>query len=481
VIYADRNNAANISAQGNGASLSGTVYAASASLSMGGNGSISISGRLIASSVDIQVSGKVGTGLSLVGTTTSVSDCWLYEDDVTGTSGATVSTGHALLTSACSGGSGITAFNYGSGGAATSSLTVTTSSLAGATAGQSGYSQTLTASGGTGAITWSLASGTLPAGLSLNTSTGVISGSVNAGATTTTFTVAATDSKAGSGTKSLTITISPAPSVTTSALAAATQGQFGYLQVLARTGGTGAVTWSITSGSLPAGLSLAPSTGAISGNVSGSATTQTFTVAATDLNGVSGTKVLPITVNVAPSVTTATLSGATKGQTGYSATLVASGGTTPDTWSISSGALPASLSLAASTGVISGNVDITATSQTFTVTVTDGNGVTGNRSLTITVSAISAPSVTTPSAGAPFKLRHGNNGTLTITGTGFQPGATVSIGGGHFVVTGAISVTGTTQITVPVQALSGSRGTGDLTVTNPDGGTVTSPGSMVNT
>jgi hypothetical protein len=292
----------------------------------------------------------------------------------------------------------------------------------------------------------------------------VISGSVNAGATTTTFTVAATDSKAASGTKSLTITISPAPSVTTSALAAATQGQFGYLQVLARTGGTGAVTWSITSGSLPAGLSLAPSTGAISGNVSGSATTQTFTV-----------------VNVAPSVTTATLSGATKGQTGYSATLVASGGTTPDTWSISSGALPASLSLAASTGVISGNVDITATSQTFTVTVTDGNGVTGNRSLTITVSAISAPSVTTPSAGAPFKLKHGNNGTLTITGTGFQPGATVSIGGGHFVVTGAISVTGTTQITVPVQALSGSRGTGDLTVTNPDGGTVTSPGSMVNT
>jgi hypothetical protein len=481
VIYADRNNASNISAQGNGASLSGTVYAASASLSMGGNGAVSISGRLIAASLDIQVSGRVGTGLSLVGTTSSVSDCWLSEDDVTGTSGATVSTGHALFALACGGGSGITAFNYGSAGAAGPSLAVTTSSLPSATAGQSGYAQTLTASGGTGAITWSIPSGTLPAGLTLNAGTGVISGSVAAGATTTTFTVAATDSRAASATRSLTITVNAAPSVGTSVLAAATRGQFGYLQVLASTGGTGGVTWSITSGSLPSGLSLAQSTGAITGNLSSGATTQTFTVAAADQNGVSGSRSLSITVNVAPSVTTTSLPGATRGQSGYTATLTAGGGTAPVSWSLTSGALPSSLSLAASTGVISGSVGAGATSQTFTVTVTDQNGVTGSASLSITVAATSTPAVAAPSAGSQFTLQHGNSGSLTITGTGFQPGATVTFSGGHFTITGPIVVAGPTRITVPVQAVTNSKGTSDLTVTNPDGGTATASGSMVNT
>jgi hypothetical protein len=42
-------------------------------------------------------------------------------------------------------------------------------------------------------------------------------------------------------------------------------------------------------------------------------------------------------------------------------------------------------------------------------------------------------------------------------------------------------VAGTTRITVPVQAVTNSKGTSDLTVTNPDGGTATASGSMVNT
>ena len=81
--------------------------------------------------------------------------------------------------------------------------TITTTSLPDGTVGTA-YSQALAATSGT-AITWSVASGSLPAGLSLNGSTGVISGTPTA-AGTSSFTVKAENS-AGSATKALSITI----------------------------------------------------------------------------------------------------------------------------------------------------------------------------------------------------------------------------------------------------------------------------------
>ena len=82
---------------------------------------------------------------------------------------------------------------------------VSTTSLANATAGSS-YSQTLAATGGTGTYTWSVTTGSLPSGLSLAASTGVISGTPTA-AGAATFTVTATDATPRSGNKSLTLTI----------------------------------------------------------------------------------------------------------------------------------------------------------------------------------------------------------------------------------------------------------------------------------
>jgi hypothetical protein len=58
-------------------------------------------------------------------------------------------------------------------------------------------------------------------------------------------------------------------------------------------------------------------------------------------------------IRMALAITTASLPQAQVG-VAYSTTLVATGGTTPYAWSILSGALPAGLSLNASTGVISG-------------------------------------------------------------------------------------------------------------------------------
>jgi hypothetical protein len=72
-----------------------------------------------------------------------------------------------------------------------------------------------------------------------------------------------------------------------------------YSQTLAATGGNGVYTWSIVAGSLPAGLSLNPSTGEISGTPS-TAATSNFTVQVQSGEGQTDTQALSITVNVPP-------------------------------------------------------------------------------------------------------------------------------------------------------------------------------------
>ena len=74
----------------------------------------------------------------------------------------------------------------------------------------------------------------------------------------------------------------------------------------------------------------------------------------------------------------------------YSATLFAIGAVGTPVWRLSSGSLPAGLALA-SNGAISGTPATTATASTFTVTVTDSTGRTASRSLTIQVNKIAPP------------------------------------------------------------------------------------------
>jgi hypothetical protein len=85
--------------------------------------------------------------------------------------------------------------------------TITTANLLGGTVGTA-YSQTLAATG-TSPITWSISNGNLPNGLTLNSTTGAITGTPVTAATFN-FTVKATNS-AGNDTKALSIVISPAP------------------------------------------------------------------------------------------------------------------------------------------------------------------------------------------------------------------------------------------------------------------------------
>jgi hypothetical protein len=151
-------------------------------------------------------------------------------------------------------------------------------------------------------------------------------------------------------------------------------------------GGNPPYTWSITLGTLPANLSLNASTGAITGTPTATGTS-TFTVKVTDSAQASATASLSITINGALAITTTSLTGGGVG-TAYSSTVQASGGVTPYTWAITSGSLPAGLSLNSATGNISGTPTATGMSS-FTIQVTDHESpaVAVSAGLSITIGA----------------------------------------------------------------------------------------------
>jgi hypothetical protein len=264
---------------------------------------------------------------------------------------------------------------------------ITTTSVPGGEVGAP-YSQTLVGTGGTAPLTWSVTTGALPAGLTLNASTGVISGSPTT-AGSPTFIVTLTDANGKKATQSYTLAVVIGPSITTPSLPSGEVG-VAYNQPLAGAGGTTPYTWTVTTGSLPAGLSLNSATGVISGSPT-TAGSPTFTVTLTDASLQTTTKAYTVDVAAVPSITTPSLPSGEVG-VAYSQTLAGTGGATPYTWAVTTGSLPAGLSLNSSTGVISGS-PTTAGSPTFTVTLTDANSQTATHSYTVGI--LAAPSITT--------------------------------------------------------------------------------------
>ncbi len=151
-----------------------------------------------------------------------------------------------------------------------------------------------------------------------------------------------------------------------------------------------------------------------------------------------------ITTTATLAVTTADLPAGTVG-TAYSEPLTASGGTTPYTWTLGSGALPAGLSLSPA-GLISGTPTTPATA-TFTVRVSDGSA-SAQRQLSIVVSPAGSAVPATPAApvlpaasdsGSSAGDRITNIDRPTVTGAGVTPGATV-----HVFLDGASTAAGST-------------------------------------
>jgi Putative Ig domain len=125
------------------------------------------------------------------------------------------------------------------------------------------------------------------------------SGKYTAPGSTGTFHVLATSAANPSRTDTATVTVasSSAPTVTSSQLPDGTVGS-SYSTTLSVAGGSSPYAWAVTAGSLPAGLTLAPSTGAISGTPT-SAGTSSFTVQVTDSASHVASAGLAITISAA--------------------------------------------------------------------------------------------------------------------------------------------------------------------------------------
>jgi hypothetical protein len=282
---------------------------------------------------------------------------------------------------------------------AATKLAVKTTALPVATAGTS-YSAKLAASGGIAPYTWSVTNGALPAGLSLNPATGAIAGKPTAPGTAI-FRVNVSDAEnpsvSASQGLSITVTVALLAITTVSVLPGLTPGM-PYSVKLAADGGLTPYTWSITQGSLPAGLKLHAATGVISGTpTSGSGTT--FTAEVGDAQNP------PATASATFSLSANTVTVSSPGDqttiagTAVSLQIAASDSAAGQALTYSATGFPAGLSISDS-GLISGT-PTTPGPYTVTVTATDGTGASGSVAFTWTVSPPSVDGLAAGGSGRP--------------------------------------------------------------------------------
>jgi hypothetical protein len=366
----------------------------------------------------------------------------------------------------------ISATNSGGTGTQTFTLTVsdplpaapviTSASTGNAVAGSSFSHQVVASNSPT-----SYAASGLPSGLSINTSSGLISGTVSSSASAGVYSVSITATNAGgtgAQTFALTVTIPlpAAPVITSSNSGSAVIGSAFSHQVVASNTPT-----SYAASGLPSGVSINSSTGLISGTVSSSASAGVYsvTIVATNAGG-SGTQIFSLTLTSPLPSAPVINSGATaSGVTGSAFSYQISASNSPTSYGASG--LPSGLSINTSSGQISGTISSSASVGVYVVTLTATNaGGSGTKllSLTVTAPAISAPVITSAASarvvlGVDFSFDVvATNSPTSFVATGLPPG--MSINGLTGRISGAAPVSMTTGFYVATITATNAGGSG---------------------
>ncbi len=333
------------------------------------------------------------------------------------------------------------------------------------------YSHSFVASGTPSTITWSFTTGSLPPGITLNSISGVLSGTPTTPGNYA-FVVVAANGISPNAIQTVSIAIAAAavaPTITSAVPPASAVIGTSYSHSYSATG-SAPITWSVTSGALPAGISLNASSGLLSGlpTLAGSFS---FTVQAA--NGTLPNATQAALITIAGIVLTPVISSApppANGSVGvaYTHTYTAAG-TAPFTWALASGTLPTGLTLNATTGVLSGTPSVAGS---FSFGVQAANAVpSAIQSATVVISLASvAPTISSAlpiggTVGSAYSHNFTALGTAPIVWTvasgSLPPGLVLN--GSSGALSGTPSLAG--GFSFAIQASNGTRPDAVQTVT----------------
>lgn len=342
------------------------------------------------------------------------------------------------------------------------------------------YEVTLTKTGGTG--TWSVPAGSLPGGLTLNATTGVLSGTPT-GSGTRTLRITFTETASGlSAAKDLPITITAAPVITTTTLPDATRGSSYFSALTLSPSANG--TW--TAPGLPDGLTINAQTGAISGTTF--AAPGVYGVYPKFVEAVTGRtsqKALSLTVVGTPlAITTAANLPDAHREGAYSVTFTKVGG--PGTWAAVQ--IPPGFSLDAQTGTLSGTPTVATIYEVIvSFSETSGGTVTKSFALKVLQPKITTTSIPDGVTGTPYSVQFAKTGLdgiweangflpdgLTLSTSGLLTGTPSTAGDFGFQVIFTETATGASSKLAYILHVS-APGSPTITTTSLPNGTVGSP------
>ena len=328
------------------------------------------------------------------------------------------------------------------------------------------------------------ASAPLPAGVTFTDNgggNGTLAGTnaVAAGSYPITFTATSTG---GTATQAFTLVVNSAPAIAGGPTGGATEPPGSGFSIAVTATGTPTPSLS-ASAPLPAGVTFADNGGGhgtLTGTNNVAPNTYTITFTATNSAG-TATQVFTLVVSAASAPTFTSANSVTEPyHTAFSFTVRTTGAPTP---TITSSALPPGVTFVDNgnnTGTLSGTNSVVPFSYGITFTATNSAG-TATQSFTLVVSAQSTPTITSPTVANPENPGHNNQATFTLAGSGFVNGAGFKVTGGGSATVNSFTYLNSGQIQVTVTGSGGSGAAGFFTVTNPDGGTFSSPsGSFTN-